>query len=59
VFASIINSLGSSWLKSGFFAPSELMEIIIRFIVGDTVGLVLGMLILMIVLRRFRYMAEV
>ena len=57
VFASIINSLGSSWLKSGFFEPSELMEVIIRFILGDTLGLLLGMLIIMLVLRNLRQMA--
>ena len=58
VLASIINSLGSSWLKSGFFAPSELMGIIIRFIIGDTLGLLLGMLIIMLVLRRYRQMTQ-
>lgn len=59
VFASIINSLGSSWLKSGFFAPSELMEVIIRFILGDTLGLLFGMLIIMLIFRQLRQMAQV
>ena len=59
VFASIINSLGSSWLKSGFFAPSELMEVIIRFILGDTLGLLFGMLIIMVIFRQLRQMAQV
>jgi len=58
MFASIINSLGSSWLKSGFFAPSELMEIIIRFIVGDTLGLLFGMLVIMLIFRQLRQMAQ-
>ena len=58
VFASIINSLGSSWLKSGLFAPSELMEIIIRFIVGDTLGLLFGMLFIMLTFRQLRQMAQ-
>ena len=58
VFASIINSLGSSWLKSGLFAPSELMEIIIRFIVGDTLGLLFGMLFIMLMFRQLRQMAQ-
>ena len=59
VFASIINSLGSSWLKSGLFAPSELMEVIIRFILGDTLGLLFGMLIIMLIFRQLRQMAQV
>jgi hypothetical protein len=59
VLASIINSLGSTWLKSGFFAPSELMEVIIRFILGDTLGLLFGMLIIMLIFRQLRQMAHV
>ena len=58
VFASIINSLGSSWLKSGFFAPSDLMEVITRFVLGDTLGLLFGMLITMLMFRRIRQMAQ-
>ena len=58
IVASIINSLGSSWLKSGFFATSELMEIIIRFIVGDTLGLLFGMLVIMLIFRQLRQMAQ-
>ena len=54
VFASIINSLGSSWLKSGFFEPSELMEVIVRFILGDILGLLSGMVIVMFMLRLHR-----
>ena len=59
VLASIINSLGSTWLKSGFFAPSELMEVIIRFILGDTLGLLFGLLIIMLIFRQLRQMAQV
>ena len=58
VLASIINSLGSTWLKSGFFAPSELMEVIIRFILGDTLGLLFGMLIIMLIFRQLRQIAQ-
>ena len=54
VLASIINSLGSSWLKSGFFEPSELMEVIVRFILGDILGLLSGMVIVMFMLRLHR-----
>jgi len=59
VLASTINSLGSTWLKSGFFAPSELMEVITRFILGDTLGLLFGMLIIMLIFGRLRQMAQV
>ena len=59
VLASIINSLGSTWLKSGFFAPSELMEVIIRFILGDTLGLLFGMLVIMLIFRQLRQVAQV
>jgi hypothetical protein len=59
VFASIINSLGSSWLYSGFFAPSESIEVIARFIIGDTLGLLFGMLIIMVIFRQLRQMAQV
>ena len=59
VLASIINSLGSTWLKSGYFAPSELMEVITRFILGDTLGLLFGMLIIMLIFRQLRQMAQV
>ena len=59
VLASIINSLGSTWLKSGFFAPSESIEVIARFIIGDTLGLLFGMLIIMLIFRQLRQMAQV
>ena len=55
VLASIINSLGSTWLKSAFFEPSELMEVIFRFIVGDTLGLLFGMLFITSIFRLLRH----
>ena len=58
ILASIINSLGSSWLYFGFFEPSASMEIIARFILGDTLGLLLGMLIIMLISRKLRQMAR-
>ena len=51
VFASIINSVGSTWLKHQRFESSEVMEVISRFIIGDTMGLFLGLLTLMISMR--------
>ena len=54
VLASIINSLGSTWLKSGYFDSTIIIEVITRFIVGDTLGLVSGMLVLIIIFRQLR-----
>ena len=59
VLASIINSLGSTWLKSGYFDSVIIIEVISRFIVGDTLGLVAGMLIIMIIFRQIRLRAQV
>ena len=59
VLASIINSLGSTWLKSGYFAPSELMEVITRFILGDTLGLLFGVLTIMLIFKQLRQMPQV
>lgn len=59
VLASIINSLGSTWLKSGYFEPAIIIEVIIRFIIGDTLGLMSGMIIVMLIFRRLRQMAQV
>ena len=59
VFASIINSLGSSWLYSGFFEPRESIDVIARFIIGDTLGLLFGMIIVTIIFRRLRQGAQV
>ena len=54
VFASVINSVGSTWLKQQRFESSEVMEVISRFIIGDTMGLFLGLLTLMISMRYYR-----
>ena len=51
VFASIINSVGSTWLKHRRFESSEVMEVISRFIIGDTMGLFLGMLTVMLFMK--------
>jgi len=54
VLASIINSLGSTWLKSGYFEPAIIIEVITRFVLGDIMGLVAGILIIMLVTRYTR-----
>ena len=54
VLASIINSLGSTWLKSGYFDAALILEVITRFILGDVMGLIVGMLTIMSVIRYMR-----
>jgi len=54
VLASIINSLGSTWLKSGYFDAALIIEVITRFILGDVMGLIAGMLAIMSVARYMR-----
>ena len=54
VLASIINSLGSTWLKSGYFDAVLILEVIARFVLGDVMGLLLGMLTIMLVTRYLR-----
>ena len=51
VLASIINSLGSTWLKSGYFDGTPILEVITRFILGDVMGLIVGMLTITVVAR--------
>ena len=54
VLASIINSLGSTWLKSGYFDAALILEVIARFVLGDVMGLLVGMLTIMLVTRYLR-----
>ena len=54
VLASIINSLGSTWLKSGYFDAALIIEVITRFVLGDVMGLIVGMLTIMFVARYMR-----
>jgi hypothetical protein len=54
VLASIINSLGSTWLKSGYFDAALVLEVITRFVLGDVIGLIVGMLTIMSVARYMR-----
>ena len=54
VLASIINSLGSTWLKSGYFDAALILEVIVRFVLGDALGLLAGMLTIMLVTRYLR-----
>ncbi|MGA1019634.1 MAG: hypothetical protein ACO3TT_03815 [Candidatus Puniceispirillales bacterium] len=51
VLASIFNSLSGAYLKSEAFAKEDFIEIIARYIIGDTTGLILSMIMLMYFFR--------
>ena len=49
ILASVINSIGSTWLRSSYIEPVALLEVISRFILGDSLGLLLGMMLIMLI----------
>ncbi|MDC0563838.1 hypothetical protein OAP51_03435 [Alphaproteobacteria bacterium] len=54
ILASVINSIGSTWLRVFYIDPSSILEVISRFMLGDTLGLMLGMFSIMIVFKLIR-----
>ena len=52
ILASVINSIGSTWLRSPYIDPVALLEVISRFILGDSLGLLLGMILIMLIKLR-------
>ena len=54
ILASVINSISSTWLRSFYIDPSSILEVILRFMLGDTLGLLLGMFSIMIVSKLVR-----
>ena len=54
ILASVINSVGSTWLRSPYIDPVALLEVISRFILGDTLGLFLGMIIIIPIAKLIR-----
>ena len=48
ILASVVNSIGSTWLRSPYIDPVALLEVISRFILGDSLGLLLGMILIML-----------
>ena len=49
--ASFINSLGGTLLKSEGLEPSEILELLTRYLIGDIGGLLFCLVVLMLVLR--------
>jgi hypothetical protein len=54
ILASVINSIGSTWLRSPYIDPVALLEVISRFILGDSLGLLLGMIFIMLTSKFIR-----
>ena len=54
ILASVINSIGSTWLRSAYIDPVALLEVISRFILGDSLGLLLGMILIMFISKFIR-----
>jgi len=49
--ASFFNSLGGTYLKSDGLTVSEILELLVRYFVGDAVGLLLCLFVLTLLLR--------
>lgn len=54
LLASLLNSLGQSLVFSSLISPGHLLAVIVTYSLGDTVGLVVTALTLMLVFRWFR-----
>ena len=52
--ASFINCLGGTFLKSEGLTPSEILELLTRYLIGDIGGLLFCLVVLMLVLRYTR-----
>ena len=53
VLASLVNSISGTLIKTATFPTSGSMSIIIRYLVGDILGLLFGMLLLMLTFKLF------
>ena len=52
ILASLINSISGTLIKTASVPADETMAIIIRYLIGDIAGLLLGMLIVMLLLKK-------
>ena len=53
--ASFFNSVGGTYLKSKGLAPAEIFEVLGRYLIGDIGGLLFCLIVLMLILRYFRF----
>lgn len=57
--ASIINSVGQSYVYSGLIVPEDAIAVLLTYAVGDLVGLMVSMLALMLIFRWIRVLKRV
>ena len=53
--ASLFNALSSIYFRQVVINKEELFELIFRFVIGDVLGLLVSMFVLMILFRYYRY----
>ena len=53
--ASLFNALSSVYFTEVILNNEELLELIFRFIIGDVLGLLVSMFVLMILFRYYRH----
>ncbi|MCG7627682.1 hypothetical protein MHM88_07690 [Epibacterium sp. MM17-32] len=57
MLASILNSIGQTVVFSGLMSPGHQLGVIVTYALGDMLGLVAAMLVLMLVFRALRHRA--
>ena len=54
-FASVINAIGTSLLYRGLILPNDSLLLLGNYIIGDLLGLFIGLLVLMVLMRLLRF----
>jgi hypothetical protein len=54
-FASVINAIGTSLLYRGLILPNDSLLLLGNYIIGDVLGLFIGLLVLMVLMRLLRF----
>ncbi len=54
VLASVLNSVGQTFVFSGYMTSAELSEVVVLYALGDVIGLVVSTLVLMSIFRWMR-----
>ena len=53
ILASVFNSITGALIKTSMMPTGDVFDIICRYLIGDTVGLVFGMVVLLLLFRLF------
>ena len=53
ILASVFNSITGALIKTSMMPTGDVFDIIYRYLIGDTVGLVFGMVVLLLLFRFF------